>query len=248
MPLNLDLPRARGLFITATDTEVGKTLVSGAIASLLSRKYRVGVFKPIATGCIQTREGLVSEDAQFLSLAADGDIPLSTITPVRYSIPAAPVVSAEYENRPIDYDAIRTAYRYIAENHDIVIVEGIGGALVPIDEQFTILDLAQQFALPAVVVARPNLGTINHSLMTLACVRAAGLRVVGVVLNGYRETEYEIAEQTAPRVISGFGQTNILTCVPWDEQSSVENGTLGPDLLEAVADCDWEDLINEFNP
>ncbi len=238
-----DVPRSPGLFITATDTEVGKTLVTGAIARLLRQAGRkVGVLKPVASGCRHDREGLVSADAEFLAVCAETDYPLSVITPVCYKTPAAPIVCAEIERREVDFEAIAAAYRYLAQTCDVVLVEGIGGALVPLTEQVTILDVAAAMDLPTVIVARPGLGTINHTLLTLAAVRAAGLPVAGVVINGYNAATADIAEETGPETIARCGRTHVLTVVPYDEDSSVEALHLGPAVLEAMTLCDWDAL------
>ena len=238
-----DVPQKPGLFITATDTGVGKTLVTGAIARLLTNAgQKVGVFKPVASGCRHDRQGLVSGDAEFLALCAQTDYPLSVITPVCYKTPAAPLACAEYERTPVDFEAIAAAYRYLCNTCDVVLVEGIGGALVPLTETETILDLAVVFDLPTVVVARAQLGTINHSLLTLATVRAAGLPVAGVVINGYNALAADVAEETAPDIIARCGQTNILTILPNDPESCVEEGRLGGTILEIMAQCDWDGL------
>lgn len=238
--LNLNLPKKNGLFITGTDTGVGKTLITGAIAAILRRQgLKVGVLKPIASGCRHDRGGLVSSDAEFLAACAETDYPLSVITPVCYKTPAAPLTCAEIEGRPVDYQAIAAAWGYLYQTCDIVLVEGIGGVMVPIDEQHTVLDLAVEFNLPAVIVARPNLGTINHSLLTIAAVRNAGLPVAGVVISGYNALEADIAQETAPYVIADFAQTNLLAVVPFDEQASVEEGRPGPAVIEALKLIDW---------
>jgi dethiobiotin synthetase len=178
MSINLNLPIKAGLFVTGTDTGVGKTLIAGAIAKILADKGRgVGVFKPIATGCKHSWDGLVSNDTEFLAWCANSNLPLSTITPVGYRTPAAPIVSATCDSSAIDFNKITTAYKEICQNSDVVIVEGIGGVRVPLTGEFDLLDLAVEFALPVVIVARPSLGTINHTLMTIDCVRAAELKI-----------------------------------------------------------------------
>jgi dethiobiotin synthetase len=239
---NLNLPKKNGLFITGTDTGVGKTLIAGGIARVLRQQgLKVGVFKPIATGCRD--EGvLVSDDTEFLALCADAEYSLSVITPVTYKTPAAPITCAQIEGRAIDYDEIVKAYRYLCEHTDVVIVEGIGGAMVPLDAAHTVLDLAVEFDLPTVIVARPNLGTINHSLLTIAAVRNAGLPVAGLVISGYNAFEADIAEETSADVICEFSDTPLLSIVPFDEQSSVEGGNLGAGVIETLAFCDWKAL------
>lgn len=244
MTLDLHLPRAKGLFITGTDTGVGKTLIAGAIARLLKQQgLKVGVFKPVASGCRSEREGLVSDDAEFLSLCAQSDLPLSVINPVTFQTPAAPITCIEHEHRPMDYEQIATNYTYLCENSDVVIVEGIGGAMVPLTETETILDLAIEFDLPMLIVARPNLGTISHTLLTIGAVRQAGLPIAGVVINGYNALQADLAEETAPDVIAQCGQTNILAIIPYDEQSSVEEGKPSEAAAEALGVWDWKSLI-----
>ncbi|MCE5185634.1 MAG: dethiobiotin synthase [Planctomycetaceae bacterium] len=243
MALDLNLPKKNGLFITGTDTGVGKTLVTGAIASILCEQgVKVGVFKPIASGCRHDRAGLVSVDAEFLALCAQTDYPLSILAPVCYKTPAAPVTCAEVEGRPVNYEAIGSAYRYLCQNCDVVLVEGIGGAMVPIDPRHTILDLAVEFDLPAVVVARPRLGTINHSLLTIEAIRHAGLPVAGVVICGYDPASEDAAERTAGDVICNFAQTNLLAIVPRDEASCVEEGRLGSGVVEALRKVNWKQI------
>jgi dethiobiotin synthetase len=246
MPINLNLPKKAGLFITGTDTGVGKTLIAGAIAKILTDKgLKVGVFKPIATGCKRNWDGLISDDTEFLSYCANSDLSLSTITPVGYHTPAAPIVSAACDGSAIDFDRIAAAYKDICQNSDIVIVEGIGGVRVPLTEEFDLLDLAVEFALPAVIVARPNLGTINHTLMTIDCVRAAKLKIAGVVINGYKATESTTAEDTAPEVIAQCSGVDILSVVPFDETVDIEEPNLGEFIVGSLIDCDWAKLAEQ---
>lgn len=244
MTLDLHLPKAKGLFITGTDTGVGKTLIAGALAHLLRRQgLKVGVFKPVASGCVSDRGGLVSADAAFLAACADTDYPLSVINPVAFRTPAAPITCIRLEGRPMDYEQIAASYTWLCENCDAVLVEGIGGAMVPLTETETVLDLAVEFDLPALIVARPTLGTINHSLLTIQAVRQAGLPLAGVIINGYNALEADIAEETAPEVIARIGQTTILALVPFDEGASVEEGRLGKAAPEALGIWDWKSLI-----
>lgn len=241
--LDLKLPKKNGLFITGTDTGVGKSLITGGIAAILCEQgLKVGVFKPIASGCRHDREGLVSDDTEFLAMCADADTPLSVITPVTYKTSAAPVTCAAIEGYSVDYEAISMAYRYLCDSCDAVLVEGIGGAMVPITETETILDLAEEFNLPTVVVARPDLGTINHSLLTIAAVRNAGLPVAGLVINGYNAETADVPEETSADVICDFSDTNLLSIVPYDEESSVEEGNLGESVIESLKICDWNAL------
>ena len=246
MPINLNLPKRKGLFVTGTDTGVGKTLIAGAIAKILSDKgLKVGVFKPIATGCHRRWEGLVSIDSEFLAHCANSDLSLATITPVGYVTPAAPIVSAACDGSAIDFDRIAAAYKDICESSEIVIVEGIGGVRVPLTIEFDLLDLAVEFGLPVVIIARPNLGTINHTLMTIDCVRAAELKIAGVVINGYDATKAAVAEDTAEQVITQCSGVNVLSVVPFDETVDIEEPNLGEMIVPSLMDCDWAKLAHE---
>ena len=240
MPINLELPKKPGLFVTGTDIGVGKTLIAGAIARILTEKgTKVGVFKPIATGCHRSWDGLTSYDTEFLADCANSELSVSTITPVGYLTRAAPIVSAAYDKSAIDFAKIATAYKKICQASEIVIVEGIGGARVPLTMEFDLLDLAVEFDLPVIIVARPNQGTINHTLMTIDCVRAAKLKVAGIVINGYDGTRAEIAEETVEQVIAQCAGVKILSVVPFDETVDIEKPNLPEMIVGPLADCDW---------
>src|SRR3954447_3837592 len=133
-------PRIPGLFVTGTDTGVGKTVVAGAIADWFRRRRkRVAVLKPVATGCVHRREGLVSEDAELLAHCANARHPLDLICPQRYAEPLAPAIAAERAKQPLDWDAINRSIKIMSRDSDIMIIEGIGGLLVPMDATHTFL-------------------------------------------------------------------------------------------------------------
>lgn len=246
MSLELNLPKANGLFITGTDTGVGKTLVAGGIAKILRQAgYTVGVFKPVATGCKHHHEGLVSTDAEFLRYWSGCDFELSAINPIGFVTPAAPVVCQEFERRYVDFAAIQAAYETICAASDFIIVEGIGGIRVPISGDVDVLELAKAFNLPVVIVARPYLGTINHTLLTIDAVRTAGLGLAGVVISGYEAASATYAEETGADVITEYGQVEILAIVPHDEDSDVDSCRLGDLTVDALTDCDWAELAQQ---
>ena len=235
------LPRVRipGLFVTGTDTGVGKTVVAGAIAAWFRRQgRRVGVLKPIATGCERRREGLVSTDAEFLAHCADSRHPLDLVCPQRYAEPLAPSVAAERAGQPLDWAAVRRSIDLICRDSDVLIVEGVGGVMVPLDERHTVLDLASWLGLPAVVVARAGLGTINHTLLTLGALRPA-TAVAGVVVNRYPAETAGVAEETNPRVIDKWGRCPVLCVVP-DEPLSGDRPSLPAAISAAVDAVDWD--------
>ena len=165
-----------GIFITGTDTGVGKTRV----AAMLVRALRAaGVdavgFKPICCGG--------REDAELLAEASGGAVALNDVNPVWLRPPAAPYAAAMIEGRMVDLALVREKFAQLSAAHSTVIVEGAGGWLVPVTHDFSMADLAAEFALPVIVVAANRLGVINHTLLTVAAIRARGLRCAGVILN-----------------------------------------------------------------
>jgi len=229
-----------GVFVTGTDTGVGKTVVAGGIASWFrARNYGVGVCKPVATGCDRRREGLVSEDAEFLASCADTRHPLDVVCPQRYVEPLAPAVAAERAGQPLDWAAIERSLRVMSRDADVMIVEGVGGIMVPLGERHTTLDLAAWLGLPAIIVARPGLGTINHTLLTAAALREGGVNVAGVVINRYPADTPGVAEETNPRAIERYGGVSILGIVPDDPGVGDPPRALTPDVLAALEPIDW---------
>ena len=230
-----------GLFVTGTDTGVGKTVVAGAIAhALRQRGRRVAVLKPVATGCVRRREGLVSEDAEFLAHCADSPHPLDLICPQRYAEPLAPAVAAERAKQPLDWSAVQRSIDLMSRDSDVMVVEGVGGLMVPLDETgHSVLDLATWLRLPAVVVARPTLGTINHALLAVSALRGAGVKVAGVVINQYPPENADVATETNPRAIERWGKVPLLAIVP-DE--TVPGVLMPAGIAAAVAIVDWERL------
>ena len=240
----MNVSKARGFFVTGTDTGVGKTLVAGGIAHILRNAgNRVGVFKPVASGCARNFEGLVNADAEFLRACSHCDFDLSVINPVRYLAPAAPIVCQSHENRMVDFAAVETAYNKICADSDVMIVEGVGGIRVPISAGVDVVELAKVFSLPVIIVCRPDLGTINHTLLTIDAARGAGLDIAGVVISGYNAETAGLAEETLPLVLEECGQVPVLSIIPYDEESDVENGKLGELTIEALGDWDWAAML-----
>jgi dethiobiotin synthetase len=176
-----------GLFITGTDTGVGKTYVAALIARWLAASgRRVGVYKPAASGCVHDAEGcLVSDDAVALWEAAGRPGDLEHVCPQRFAAPLAPHLAARAEGREIDAGLLRTGLDYWRSRSDIVLLEGAGGLMSPLGDGEYVADLAADLGFPLIVVSRNVLGTINATLQTLitASVYGGGLPVAGVVLN-----------------------------------------------------------------
>jgi dethiobiotin synthetase len=168
-----------GLFVSGTDTGVGKTVVTAALAELLRSAGRtVRVCKPVATDA----DGPVAADTRLLAAAAD-DRDYVAITPWSFDLPAAPPVAARAVGVRLDVDVIALAVQRRMEPGAILLVEGVGGLLCPLTETAVVADLVERLRLPLLIVARLALGTLNHTLLTLEAARSRGLEVFGVVLS-----------------------------------------------------------------
>jgi len=205
---NLKKPKL-GLFVTGTDTEVGKTYVSTIIIrSLVGAGHRVGVYKPVASDAVSDGNALVSEDAVALWETAGRPLSLDAVCPQRFAAPLAPHLAARAECKEVDTRLLRTGISIWADHCDIVIVEGAGGLLSPFSDDEFVADLAMDFGYPLVVVAPNMIGVINQTLQTLltaACFRD-GLDVAGVVLNDVRRFDEDPSrdynrEQIASRAV-----------------------------------------------
>jgi len=196
-----------GLFVTGTDTGVGKTRIAAGIASTLaSRGAQVAVLKPLASGASRHGDVLVSEDALALISAVGGDVPTERVSPLTLELPLAPNVAALLSAVPLDreivIEAVRQALDWWSDRADVVVVEGVGGILCPLADDFNVLDLASELDLPIVVVARRSLGTLNHSALSVEAARRRGLRLAGVVLNSPEPSEGGLAERTNSRELT----------------------------------------------
>jgi len=171
---------AAGVFVSGTDTGVGKTVVACALVrALRERGVDAGAMKPVETG-VGAGGPL---DALALHEAAGGADPLDEVCPLRFALPAAPSRAAHHEGRTVELERVRAAYASLAARHAFMVVEGAGGLLVPTCEGATMADLAGSLGLPVLVVARAALGTINHTRLTLEALAARGLVLAGVVIS-----------------------------------------------------------------
>jgi len=196
----------RGVFITGTGTGVGKTYVAGAIAAVLvARGERVAAHKPALTGVDDHVDG---EPADHEVLAAiTGQTP-AAVAPLRFGPAVSPHLAAALAATEIDPDALVTAARRAGEGADALVVEGVGGLLVPLAPGYCVRDLARELALPVVIAASSGLGTINHSLLTLEAARAAGLNVRAVVLSPWPQEPSEM-ERSNAETIAAVGAVDI---------------------------------------
>jgi dethiobiotin synthetase len=219
------MPKA--IFITGTDTGVGKTFFACRLAALLrDLGYRVGVMKPAETGCAEQEGKIFPPDAILLKEASGSKFPLDKICPYQLREPLAPSVAAERQGISINVDRLMHIYDEISSSHDITLVEGAGGLMVPLLPSYTYADFARVLRLPAIVVAANRLGAINHLLLTLEHARCKGVSVLGYVLNRL-ESEASLAAETNREALSTLSAVRFAGELPYLENfPSVSNSRL----------------------
>lgn len=194
------------IFVTGTDTNVGKTFVACGIAAALKRRgIDVGVMKPIATGD--------RNDARLLARAA-GTSDLDLINPIFLKPPLSPNVAARISRRTISLDKVWNAFRTLRARHDVLVIEGIGGLLVPILDRYFVADMVRRMRAAVVVVTRSSLGTLNHTLLTLQAAKHFKLDVRGLVVN-HLSPRQTLAEKTAVKALKAVCSVPILGVLPY---------------------------------
>jgi dethiobiotin synthetase len=209
-----------GLFITGTDTGVGKTMVAAALACYFrQRGLKVGVMKPCETGVVDPRQP--GADARLLRWAAGSTDADELVAPYRFPEPLAPSLAAERAGALIDPTRIVAAYAELSQGKELMLVEGAGGLMVPLRGGFLVADLVRQLALPMLVVARPGLGTLNHTLLTVFAARAMELPLAGFMVNRM-PGQPGVAEREAPHLLASLASADLLGVLP-EVEGSVES-------------------------
>jgi dethiobiotin synthetase len=209
----------KGVFITGTDTCVGKTFFACKLAALLRDSgYRVGVMKPAESGCAERQGRLFPEDAILLKDASASQDPLDKICPYQLREPLAPSVAAQRQGITLKIDKLMDLYDEISSGHDITLVEGAGGLMVPLLPSYTYADFARALKLPVIVVAANRLGMINHLLLTLEHARCKALKVLGYVLNQL-ESGASLAAETNREALSTLTAVRCAGELPYEAVS-----------------------------
>lgn len=205
----------KSLFITGTDTGVGKTTISACLSAFLSinKRLNVGVMKPFETGLSKRNKDQLPWDAICLKEASGSPDDLNMISPYTFEAPVAPEVAAYRENIQIDLSMVDRIYKKMLKEHDIMIIEGAGGVLVPIKRKFFYGDLIKRWGCPTIIVSRLGLGTINHTLLTAGYLKTRGIKIVGVILNNHDGVS-DIAAKTNPEILSTYLKCPILGIFP----------------------------------
>lgn len=215
----------RGFFITGTDTAVGKTVIVAAVIKVI-RALGINVcgMKPIETGCPRIGSNPYPSDGAFIKKAAGMDEAITHITPYCFESPVAPSLASEMEGKPVSIDRIIGELQSLMKRYHAAVVEGIGGILVPIKRDYFVIDLIRDLELPLIVVSRPSLGTLNHTLLTVHHALRAGIEVTGIVINFVRAPEGTIAENTNPLLLQQMSPVPVMGIFPHLED--LENETL----------------------
>lgn len=227
------------IFITATDTGVGKTTITAALVLALQKKgYRVGVMKPVETG-IDPQQTETSDTGRLQSLLSPPP-PSALICLYAFPQPIAPLACARATGITIDLARIATAFHVVRQQHSVCFVEGAGGVLTPLSPTHTIRDLIVTLNLPALVVSRTSLGSVNHLLMTLEALHSAGIKPCGIVLNDplpTTQTEPFIQQRTSTigliqewSKVPVFGPLEFRKTVQRDWRTGVENLANHPEI------------------
>ena len=203
-----------GFFITGTDTGAGKTFFTKGLASALKQRgMRVGVMKPVETGCgpLEKRH---PADALALASAAGNDFDLADICPYQFEAPLAPAVAARLEGQEIDSQIILAAYKTMSHQCNLTLVEGAGGLMVPIARSYTMADLVHDLKIPILLVADSKLGAVNHTLLTLETAVSRDLEVRGYVIN-QASPEADLASETNAELLKQCTNIACLGTIPW---------------------------------
>jgi dethiobiotin synthetase len=209
--------RPRGVFITATDTGVGKTLVASALVTCLTQRgIDVGVMKPIETGV--SRATKAQSDGVRLRRAAGSQDSLAEVCPYVFRFPLAPLSAARAEKTTVQITTIMRAFRTLSQKHAFMMVEGVGGVQVPITQLLTVLDIIYRMRLSTIVVGRSGLGGLNHALLTLHALRRRKIPIVALVLNQCSPVHTKIAraqEQSTLSLLQMFAGVSVIGPLPY---------------------------------
>lgn len=219
--------------MTGTDTGVGKTTVTCALCAYysLKRKLNVGVMKPFETGVTPNRKEGPPSDAELLKEASGSGDDLALINPYAFRTPVAPATAAALEQVQIDLGHLDRIYGRLSREHDLLFVEGAGGVLVPISEDFFFSDLMKRWKARALVVSRLGLGTINHTLLTCRFLRSENIPIAGVILND-TEGKQHSATRTNPQILARYLDVPLLGVYPYAPAEGPTDGKTLADTAE----------------
>jgi dethiobiotin synthetase len=206
-----------GLFVTGTDTDIGKTALSALLlAELRRRDINAAPMKPAQTGC---EDGVPDLDYSLSMAAMEvSEEDYTNMSPYRFEPACSPHLAAEMAGTEIDIAEMVIAARTLASDYEFVIAEGAGGLVVPLNRRETMLDLMQAIRFPVLLAARPGLGTINHTLLSIRTLRSDGLDIAGVVFVASTDAKAGFIEEDNVTTIEQFGKVPVLGTIPYCAQ------------------------------
>ena len=212
----------RGVFVIGTDTGVGKTIVTGLLAKFLDDKgYKVITQKWAETGSVG-----FSKDVNFhLKLLGKKKHKirehLSDISPYTFKFPSSPHLASSLERRKISIERIRKSFKSLEKAFDFVVVEGVGGALVPLNKRKLVIDVAKELNLPVLIVVGNKLGAINHTLLTIEALKARKMKIAGIVFNSLGDKGDSIILEDNPKIIEAISGQSISGSLPWAKDKDI---------------------------
>jgi dethiobiotin synthetase len=213
----------KALFITGTDTGVGKTVVTGLLGRwLIQRGYNVVTQKWIQTG----KENDLLVHLRMMGKLEELREYMELMSPCRFKFPSSPHLASSIEGERVDWGRIMRAFTSLCEGFEIVLVEGVGGVLVPVGREILLIDMVKEAGLPVLIVALNRLGAINHTLLTLEALKNRGIDVVGVIFNNILQDEDRTILDDNPKIISHIGRVPILGVLEYGEEDELWEGFL----------------------
>jgi dethiobiotin synthetase len=208
----------KAVFITGTDTEVGKTIVCGLLGRyLLEKGCNAVTQKWIQTGSDDYPIDIAAHLKIMGLKKSDYQNYLADIAPYVFKLPASPHLAAAVEKKKISAVKIRNSFKGLTKQFDFVIAEGIGGALVPFNKKRLVIDIADELDLPVIIVAQNKLGAINHTLLTIEAIKARGMNILGIIFNGQKQKADKIILDDNPQIIKSLSKEKILGYLPWQK-------------------------------
>lgn len=209
----------RGIFVSGTDTGVGKTIITGLLGRyLLDKGYNVITQKWIQTGC---RDSLAADIKLHLKIMQRGKNDLGGysgfISPYVFKMPSSPHLASQIENRIINPDKIKESFRWLSRHFDFTIAEGIGGVLVPLNKKRLVIDIVSQLNLAVLVVAQNKLGAINHTLLTIEALEKREIKILGIIFNNPKKEDKRILRDN-PLIIKALTKHKVFGTLPWIER------------------------------
>ena len=210
-----------GFFITGTDTDVGKTVVTACLATLF-KNQGIGVMKLIETGVDPNCSSTANSDTKFLMEVSGTTDAEEEVCPLRLKTPASPYQASQIAGTSIQPSTILKQFKLLQSRHNMMLVEGVGGLLVPITTRYNLANLAGEIGLPLIIVSRVRVGTLNHTLLTINAARQHGLKIKGIILNKQENGDLDNVEEQQGKLIEELSDTPILGTCPYIQDVSVE--------------------------